>query len=49
MAVKKLVCPGCGAPLTHKEGSNKVVCEYCGYVSLIEDEKKNDREQVLQL
>lgn len=49
MAVKKLVCPGCGAPLTHKEGSNKVVCEYCGYVSLIEDEKKNDREHLENL
>ncbi len=49
MAVKKLVCPICGAPLTKREGSDKMVCEYCGYVSLMTDNKKADREHLENL
>lgn len=49
MAVKKLVCPICGAPLTQKEGSDKLVCEYCGYTSLLTDLEKQKKEHLQEL
>jgi DNA-directed RNA polymerase subunit RPC12/RpoP len=37
-------CPNCNARLTIKENSERTVCEYCGSVYLIDDERTRTRQ-----
>lgn len=40
MRLLKTICPHCGAPLQVDPNAQKVICEYCGMTTLIENNNK---------